>query len=188
VSTPLVGALVDTVRAVFGARATSLALHDEAAGELVFAAVSGEGSEDLPGRRFPASQGVAGWVLTTGQPLTIEDVTQDARFAAGFARSTGYVPKGIMAAPLLGPDGPLGVISVLDRPARSQFSLVEVDLLGRFCNLLVLALDDGAGAAAGAEPGSAAAELAAAVAGLRGPRRAAAERLLEALSVLLDEL
>jgi GAF domain-containing protein len=185
----MVAALVDTVRAVFGARATSLVLHDDATGELVFTAVSGEGSEDLPGRRFPAAQGISGWVFTTGQPLVIEDVTQDARFSAGFAQSTGYVPKGIMAAPVLDADGPVGVLSVLDRPARSQFSLVEVDLLGRFCNLLVLALGPGAGDGAGAaDQGSATAELAAAVAALRGPRRAAAERLLEALGALLDEL
>ena len=46
--------------------------------------------------------------------------TQDPRFAADFARSTGYVPKGIMTAPILGEDGPIGVISVLDRPAPGR--------------------------------------------------------------------
>ena len=52
------------------------------------------GAETLLGKRFPSSTGIAGWVLVTRQPLVIEDVTEDPRFAKGFAETTGYVPKG----------------------------------------------------------------------------------------------
>jgi GAF domain-containing protein len=177
-------ALADTARAVFGARATSIMVADEDTGELVFRGVSGEGADTMPGLRVPASQGIAGWVFTAGQPLVVENVLEDPRFAASFARSTGYVPKGIMTAPLLGEDGPVGVMSVLDRPRRSEFSLIEVELLERFCHLAVLALDgpDAVGAPAGA-PVS---DLAAALASLPPRRRAAAERLVDALTAVLE--
>ena len=132
--------LTDTARAVFGARAVSILVADADAAELVFAAVSGEGADTLPGRRISAARGISGHVLETGEPLVVEDVTQDARFAAGFARSTGYVPKGIMAAPIPGDERPLGVMSVLDRPHRSTLNLIEVELLERFCRLVGLAL------------------------------------------------
>jgi GAF domain-containing protein len=180
----MLDALAQTVRAVFGARAVSILIADEDRGELVFAAVAGHGADTMPGQRIPASTGIAGWVFAAGQPLVIEDVTGDPRFAADYARSTGYVPKGIMTAPILDEDGPIGVISVLDRPRRAEFSLVEVELLERFCHLVAIALrsEDGDGAPEGA-PVS---ELAAAVASLPPRRRAAAERLVDALTAVLE--
>ena len=80
-------------------------------------------------------------MLVTRQPLVIEDVTEDPRFAKDFAEETGYVPKGLMAAPLLYEERALGVLEVLDRPQRTQFSLVEMDLLGLFANQAAIALD-----------------------------------------------
>ena len=137
----LLQSVVEVARAIFGAKASSVVLLDEEADELVFEAVAGEGAETLVGQRFPSSQGVAGWVLVTRQPLIIEDVTEDPRFAKEVAESTGYVPKGLMAVPLLHEDRSLGVLEVLDRPQRSQFSLVEMDLLGLFANQAAIALD-----------------------------------------------
>jgi GAF domain-containing protein len=137
----LLQSVVEVARAIFGAKASSVFLLDEQADELVFEAVAGEGAETLVGQRFPSSQGVAGWVLVTRQPLIIEDVTEDPRFAKEVAESTGYVPKGLMAVPLLHEERSLGVLEVLDRPQRSQFSLVEMDLLGLFANQAAIALD-----------------------------------------------
>ena len=126
----LLGAIVHVARSIFGAKASSILLLDEEAGELVFEAVVGEGEESLLGTRFPADHGIAGWVLATRTPLVIEDVEQDPRHARDVAEGTGYVPKGIMAAPLLTEDAALGVLSVLDRPEQSLFSLQE---RGRLC-------------------------------------------------------
>ena len=90
----LLRSIVDVARAIFGARAASVFLLDDESDELVFEAVSGEGEESLVGRRFPSSTGIAGWVLVTGQPLVLDDVAADPRFATEAAESTGYVPKG----------------------------------------------------------------------------------------------
>jgi GAF domain-containing protein len=137
----LLQSVVEVARAIFGAQASSIFLLDEEADELVFEAVAGHGAETLLGKRFPSSTGIAGWVLVTRQPLVIEDVAEDPRFAKGVAEETGYVPKGLMAVPLLNDERVLGVLEVLDRPQRSQFSLVEMDLLGLFANQAAIALD-----------------------------------------------
>jgi GAF domain-containing protein len=137
----LLQSVVEVARAIFGAQASSIFLLDEEADELVFEAVAGHGAETLLGKRFPSSTGIAGWVLVTRQPLVIEDVAEDPRFAKGVAEETGYVPKGLMAVPLLNEERVLGVLEVLDRPQRSQFSLVEMDLLGLFANQAAIALD-----------------------------------------------
>ena len=137
----LLQSVVEVARAIFGAKASSVFLLDEEADELVFEAVAGEGAETLVGQRFPSSTGVAGWVLVTRQPLIIENVAEDPRFAKEVAESTGYIPNGLMAVPLLHDERVLGVLEVLDRPQRSQFSLVEMDLLGLFANQAAIALD-----------------------------------------------
>lgn len=136
----LLQSLVETARAIFRAKASSIFLLDEEKDELVFEAVAGEGSDTLVGRRLPSSTGIAGWVLTSRQPIVVDDVTADPRFAHDAAESTGYVPKGLMAAPLLHDERALGVLSVLDRPKSEKFTLQEMELLGYFANQASVAL------------------------------------------------
>jgi GAF domain-containing protein len=137
----LLQAIVEVARAIFAAKASSVFLHDEATDELVFEAVAGEGAGELVGKRFPSSTGIAGWVLVTRQPLVVEELSQDPRFAREAAESTGYVPKGLMAVPLLHEERALGVLNVLDRPQQAAFSLAEMELLGLFANEAAIALD-----------------------------------------------
>ncbi len=137
----LLRSIVDVARAIFGARAASVFLLDVEADELVFEAVSGEGEESLVGQRFPSSTGIAGWVLVTQQPLVLDDVSADPRFAGQAAKSTGYVPKAIMAVPLLSEERSLGVLEVLDRPSGERFTVEQADLLGMFATQAAIALD-----------------------------------------------
>jgi GAF domain-containing protein len=137
----LLQATVEVARAIFKAKAASVFLLDEETEELVFEAVAGEGSDTLVGVRFPADTGVAGWVLVTRQPLVVDDLTKDTRFSREAAESTGFVPKGLMAVPLLAEERALGVLEVLDRPQQSRFTLAEMDLLGLFANQAAIALD-----------------------------------------------
>ena len=137
----LLQSIVDVARAIFKAKASSVFLLDEATDELVFEAVAGEGSDSLVGQRFPSSTGIAGFVLVSRQPLVIEDVLADPRFSRETAESTGFVPKGLMAVPLLHEERALGVLEVLDRPQETRFTLAEMELLGLFANQAAIALD-----------------------------------------------
>ena len=189
----LLQSIVEVARAIFRARASSIFLHDEASDELVFEAVAGEGAGELIGKRFPSSTGVAGWVLVTRQPLVVEELETDPRFSREVAESTGFVPKGLMAVPLLHDERALGVLEVLDRPQEAAFSLKEMELLGLFANEAAIALDllQGARRARalleeeGADA-SALARFSQRLVDAPPERREAAERLLEALDELLS--
>ena len=188
----LLQSIVEVARAIFGARASSIFLLDEASDELVFEAVAGEGSDTLVGMRFPSGTGIAGWVLVTRQPLVLEDVGKDPRFSREAAESTGYVPSGLMAVPLLNEERALGVLEVLDRPQDARFTLQEMDLLGLFANQAAIALDllqrARRARSALAESGddvAVVARVASALDGLEGERRAAGLQLLLALGQVL---
>jgi len=137
----LLQSIVDVARAIFRAKASSILLLDEETDELVFEAAADEASGDLIGKRFPSSTGIAGFVLVSRQPLVIEDVLSDPRFSRETAQSTGFVPKGLMAVPLLHEERVLGVLEVLDRPADTRFTLAEMEVLGLFANQAAIALD-----------------------------------------------
>lgn len=188
----LLQSIVEVARAIFSARASSIFLLDEEADELVFEAVAGEGQDELVGRRLPSSTGIAGWVLVTRQPLVLEDVSGDPRFARDAAESTGYVPRGLMAVPLLHGEQALGVLQVLDRESE-RFSLAEMELLGLFAAQAAIALDLLARAQRARKllEGSGDAAIVARLAGLLDERTqaggTAAQSFLESLELLLRE-
>jgi GAF domain-containing protein len=190
----LLQSIVEVARSIFNARASSVFLHDEESDELVFEAVAGEGADELIGQRFPSSTGIAGWVLVTRQPLVVDELDKDPRFAREAAESTGFVPKGLMAVPLLHEDRALGVLEVLDRPQQAAFSLAEMELLGLFANEAAIALDllqkaRAARTVLEEEDGEAAAlaRFAARLDEAEEDKRAAALQLLDALGKLLRE-
>jgi GAF domain-containing protein len=188
----LLGSIVEVARAIFHARGSSIFLYDEESDELVLAAVASSEDRSLLGMRIPSSTGIAGWVLSARTPLVIDDLENDPRFARDVAERTGYVPKGLMAVPLLHEERALGVLQVLDRPSRSRFSLEEMELLGLFATQAAVALDllasarraraalDGLGDA------SLVARLAAALEGLDEDRRDVAQALLRDLERLFS--
>jgi GAF domain-containing protein len=137
----LLQSIVDVARAIFGAEASSVFLYDEDADELVFEAVSGQGGDTLIGTRFPSSTGIAGFALVTRQPLVVDDLSNDPRFSRERAASTGYVPNGIVASPLLHDERALGVLSVLDRAPDRPFGVAELELLSRFSTQAAIGLD-----------------------------------------------
>jgi GAF domain-containing protein len=189
----LLRSIVEVARAIFRAKASSVFLFDEETDELVFAAVAGDAEQSLVGKRMPSSTGIAGWVLSSRTPLVLEDVQNDPRFARAFAEQTGYVPKGLMAVPLLDDERVLGVLQVLDRPQQSRFSLQEMELLGLFGGQAAIALTllDSARKARAALAGDgeavAAARLAAAIELLEGEQRDAGVALLDALARVLSQ-
>lgn len=137
----LLQSVVEVARSVFGAAAASVFLVDSASGDLVFEAVAGEGEDHLVGRHFPGGTGIAGWVATCGQPLLVDDVDDDAQFARDAAESTGYVPRSIMAAPLIRDGECIGVLEVLDRGSHPRDDLGDVEMLGMLATEVALGLE-----------------------------------------------
>jgi GAF domain-containing protein len=86
------------------------------------------------------SKGIAGWVVSSGQPIAVHDVRADPRFAVDVAESTGFVPRSILAAPLTAHGEALGVVEVLDRtPATDRGD--DLDLLGLLATQAALAVE-----------------------------------------------
>jgi GAF domain-containing protein len=125
------------VASLYRAAACSVAVLTPDAGNLRFVAAHGAGEAEITGVTVSRGTGIAGWVASSGTTLAVSDVQRDPRFAMETAQATGYVPRTILAAPLLGDDGePIGVTEVLDPTARER----DLDLLALVGSLLALPL------------------------------------------------
>jgi GAF domain-containing protein len=138
--TAILRSIVDATVALFDAEAASIALHDPATDRLVFEVAAGAQGQGVVGLAIEPTQGVAGYVFSTGQPIALADVAGDARFGRVTAEQTGYVPRSLVAVPLADDDGVLGVLEVLDRRGAATFDLHDVELAGIFARQATVAI------------------------------------------------
>ena len=132
--------VVEATVALFEAEAASIALFDPAAGRLVFEVAAGEQGQGVIGLSIAPDQGIAGYAFTTGQALALSDVASDPRFGRSVAEKTGYVPRSIVAVPLVDDEGTIGVLQVLDKRNGAAFTLRDVELAGVFARQASVAI------------------------------------------------
>lgn len=91
--------------------------------------------------RFPADQGIAGWVIHEGVPLIVPDVNQDPRFYRGVDAHTGTRTQSVLCVPLRTKDRTIGVLEAINK-YYSPFTAEDVRLLEACANQLALALEN----------------------------------------------
>jgi GAF domain-containing protein len=132
--------VVEAAVALFEAEAASIALYEPARNILVFRVAAGEQGQGVVGLEIAPDGGLVGYVFSSGQALAIADVRADPRFGRSFAEQTHYVPRSIVAVPLLDERGTLGVLEVLDKRSQATFSLRDVELAGVFARQATVAI------------------------------------------------
>jgi len=140
IETRLLQSIVDATVRLFDAEAASIALFEPDPDRLVFRVAAGEQGAGAIGLSVPPTQGIVGFVYSTGQALALSDVANDPRFNRGAAEQTGYVPRSIAAAPLLDEQGTVGVLQVLDKRSSATFSLQDMELIGVFAAQATVAI------------------------------------------------
>jgi len=138
--TAVLASIVEATVALFGAEAASIALYDATDDRLVFTVAAGEHGQEVVGLAIGPTQGVAGYVFSTGQPMALADVADDARFGRTTAEQTGYVPRSLVAVPLVDDEGTIGVLEVLDKRGDAAFDLHDVELAGVFARQATIAI------------------------------------------------
>jgi GAF domain-containing protein len=136
----LLQSIFDATVRLFDAEASSIALFETDPDRLLFRVAAGAQGAGAIGMSVPPTQGIAGYVYSTGQALALSDVAADPRFNRSAAEKTGYVPRSIAAVPLLDENGSVGVLQVLDKRGDAAFTLRDMELLGVFANQAATAI------------------------------------------------
>ncbi|OGS18627.1 MAG: hypothetical protein A3J83_04310 [Elusimicrobia bacterium RIFOXYA2_FULL_40_6] len=102
--------------------ASSIMLVDEDKEHLFFKVTTGEKSSVLKKMRVKIGQGIAGSVAQTKEPLVVNDVSKDVRFAGSFDKSSGFITKSILAVPIMLGNEVVGVAEVLNKSNGQGFT------------------------------------------------------------------
>ena len=90
---------------------------------------SGPGTADLRGSELPVSEGTAGYVVSSGQPMAIVPRAADARLADGNGNRLGLVPVSILCVPCHYGDAVVGALELVDKAGGVPFSFDDVELV-----------------------------------------------------------
>jgi eukaryotic-like serine/threonine-protein kinase len=142
VRSDLLEAIVRTTASVFEAAAASVALVDQATGDLVYEAAWGIGAEEIVGVHLAPGGGIAGSVIASSEAVAIPDCRSDPRFAESIARKTGYVPHTMLITPLMSDGEVIGALSVLDRRDGQGYGPRELERARLFAELAVTAITE----------------------------------------------
>ncbi len=119
-----------------GTTAGSILLRDS--NDLVFRASKGPGSTALLGRRMPASEGIAGWVLATNRAYLSSDVSRDPRWSGRIGAELHFRTKNILASPLRSSGGAVGVVEIINKGGKRPFCKEDRELLESLADQLAL--------------------------------------------------
>jgi GAF domain-containing protein len=135
----LLRSIVDATVGIFAAEAASIALADEATGDLRFVVAAGAQGQPVVGMTIAATQGVAGYVFSTGESIAMTDPVHDPRFGREVAEQTGYVPRSILAVPLEDGVRTIGVLEVFDKRA-GPFTMQDIEIASLFARQAATAI------------------------------------------------
>jgi len=102
--------VMEEMRRLLGAAASSAWLTDSKTGELVCQHATGPQSEIVQGWRLAPGEGVAGWVAHHGTSLIVPDTRADERHFKDVDRQTGMELRSILSVPLRTRQDVIGVL------------------------------------------------------------------------------
>ncbi len=121
------------------AERSSLFLYDASTDELWTRVAEGMSTKEI---RIPATSGLVGACMSTGEVLHIPDAYADARFNQEVDRKTGFRTRNILCAPLRTKDGTkLGVVQVLNKTGGG-FDDTDASRLQAFGSQVAVALQN----------------------------------------------
>jgi diguanylate cyclase (GGDEF)-like protein len=138
----LLTAILARIKAIIPARNWSLLLIDPQTKELYFAVVVGVAPEMVKNIRLKPGEGIAGTVASTGVPIFIPEVGQDARFSARVDATTGFATRSIIALPLMVRGEVIGVFEVVNVEDEKYFREKYLPHLTILADYVAIAVDN----------------------------------------------
>ncbi|HEY3269339.1 MAG TPA: ATP-binding protein [Armatimonadota bacterium] len=123
----LLQSIMELSRDTIGSATASVMLADERSGDLVLVCSHGLPDDAKPGARIASDGSVAQWVYVHSEPVMLQgDPSDDSRFEIAGARQHIH---SALCVPLVGPRGPVGVLSLNNSVHGAAFTQEDLDLL-----------------------------------------------------------
>lgn len=134
-------AVMKHVGIIFAPSYWSLLLRNPKTGDLKFEIVVGSGVEQMQGKTLPCGQGIVGWIAEHGEPLIVEDVSRDKRFASDMDRQNHFKTESIIGVPLKNKKRVFGVMELINKIDGKPFTALELQLLNTIADFAAIAIE-----------------------------------------------
>ena len=134
--------IMTTTSQLLRSGACTLMLLDHQTDELVYQVPGSNGTINSTEVRQPAGSGIGGYVARLGEPVIVNDVTNDPRFNANVDAATGFKTRNVMCAPLTAHDNLIGVIEVMNKLGKAAFDSHDMALLTTLAAQAAIAIEN----------------------------------------------
>src|SRR5437867_2177611 len=127
-----------------GSADASVLIRDGNEGGLKFLVAVSELEEELLKIRIPPGKGIAGLVFSSGQPMAVNDVSEEGSFWSEADKTTGFKTVTLLATPLRTGNETIGVLEFVNRPGDPPyppFTPEEMDRAARFADAIARLVD-----------------------------------------------
>jgi two-component system sensor histidine kinase HydH len=124
------------------AEASSVYQLDERNQELFVKLARGEKKDPVKKITLKVGEGIAGYVVQTGKPMVIQDVTKEDRFNDKFDRITGFNTKSMICVPMMLRNAPVGAIQVINKKSGEPFNRADLELLYAISQQVAIAIEN----------------------------------------------
>lgn len=120
----------------------ALLLLDDTGENLRFVMAKGPNSEQLVGTKMSAIEGIAGKVVSTGQPHISQNVQTDPTWSPRIAETINYETLNLLAVPLKVKGESSGVIEIINKKDGKPFEKSDISLLEALSVEIAVALEN----------------------------------------------
>ena len=132
------------IKDLLDAEGALVILLDEEKGELYFKSAA----HDDPATqkrakevRYPADKGVAGKVIRTGEPVLVNNVSDDPDYYSIVDLQAGFKTRNMLDVPLRSGDRTIGVLCVINKK-RGDFDELDIEMLNTLSGTVALSIEN----------------------------------------------
>ncbi|MBI5633806.1 MAG: SpoIIE family protein phosphatase [Nitrospirae bacterium] len=142
----LIGLVMEKAKEVMHADACSILVYNKETGRLEFevALSCDEASGEILKKHVTLGlgEGIAGWVARNLEPIVVRQAAEDDRHSHQADSMTGFTTKSMIAVPLVGRSGLIGVAEILNPIDRDQFSDYDLEIFQALCRQIAVAMEN----------------------------------------------
>ncbi|MEE8574773.1 MAG: HD domain-containing phosphohydrolase [Thermodesulfobacteriota bacterium] len=132
---------MNVITKLLDAEVGSLLLLDKENDELYFEVALGKEGAKVKEGRLKMGEGIAGWVAKTGEPVIVNDVHNDKRYAKKIDKLSHFTTRNILCVPIKTKDEVIGVLQAINKH-RGPFLDRDLDIFQIFAGQVAIALDN----------------------------------------------
>jgi len=124
----LLDRITESAAHVSGSEAASILLYDEKQGQLYFESATNLDEPLMRGLIVPVEGSLAGWIVTHGQPIIIDDTQNDPRHFSQVGKATHVTTTSLLGVPLIAKDKVIGALEAINK-INGEFTQDDQEIL-----------------------------------------------------------